>query len=240
MSHSKSLTVLGGALLLSYSLATLAAPTANNRVYEPGEGPFDQSYANWTTRWLQHMLSIPADINPIADETGADCGIGQSGKVWYLAGNFFDPTPTHRRCSVPEGTSLLLSLDNVWFVITQTDIDNNHGVPPTIAYITAVVRDVVDTIFTQNLRLTIDGLPVTGLARYRFSTGPFAFWNPDAARSISGATSFQGTNYPAVGEGYYVMLKPLSVGHHHVVMAVDDGPGLVMNVSYDLTIVKSR
>ena len=48
--------------------------------------PFGVTYGEWTARWWEFMVSIPAPNNPILDTTGADCGIAQAGPVWFLEG----------------------------------------------------------------------------------------------------------------------------------------------------------
>ncbi len=58
----------------------------------------------WSARWWQWALGIPAPINPVSDLTGANCGVGQQGPVWFLAGTGFlspPPGPVTRDCQVP-------------------------------------------------------------------------------------------------------------------------------------------
>ena len=47
---------------------------------------FDSTYSQWTSKWWQWAYSVPADVNPITDTTGKNCGQGQKGPVWFLAG----------------------------------------------------------------------------------------------------------------------------------------------------------
>jgi len=42
-----------------------------------------------SAEWVQWALSIPTDVNPLTDETGEDCMVGQNGSIWFLAGTFF-------------------------------------------------------------------------------------------------------------------------------------------------------
>ena len=48
--------------------------------------PDGNSYAQWTEKWWQWVLSIPEDKNPLNDQTGKNCSTAQSGNVWFLAG----------------------------------------------------------------------------------------------------------------------------------------------------------
>ena len=60
---------------------------------------------NLTAQWWQWVLSIPVFENPLLDQTGEKCVVGQRGPVWFLAGNFGGGETT-RSCSVPEGNLL--------------------------------------------------------------------------------------------------------------------------------------
>ncbi len=64
-----------------------------------------------TAQWQQWALSLPNDVNPLVDTTGALCGVGQRGPVWFLAGTFFGGTVI-RTCTVPEGTTLFFPVIN--------------------------------------------------------------------------------------------------------------------------------
>src|ERR1700736_6805150 len=57
-----------------------------------------------TAKWWQWAFSIPTAQNPIADQNGRSCMIGQRGSFWFLAGNFGGTTT--RTCAVPAGPTL--------------------------------------------------------------------------------------------------------------------------------------
>lgn len=73
-------------LLLVGGGADALAATAKPRVLPPRSRPFGLTYAQWSEKWWQWALSIPADENPLLDPTGENCGTGQSRRVWFLAG----------------------------------------------------------------------------------------------------------------------------------------------------------
>jgi hypothetical protein len=64
-----------------------------------------------TAQWWQWALSIPTVVNPLEDTTGANCMVGQSDPVWFLAG-FFNGSAATRSCSVPEGAALFFPVIN--------------------------------------------------------------------------------------------------------------------------------
>ena len=50
--------------------------------------PYGKSYGEWAAAWWQWAYSIPAAQNPITDTTGEFSDVGQSGPVFFLAGNY--------------------------------------------------------------------------------------------------------------------------------------------------------
>src|SRR5262249_55520548 len=85
----------------------------NAGVLPPNSNPFGITYGEWSAAWWQWLLAIPAPVNPNLDLTGANCGQGQSGQVWFLAGNF-GGTST-RTCTMPAGRALLVPILNAVF-----------------------------------------------------------------------------------------------------------------------------
>jgi hypothetical protein len=63
-------------------------------------------------QFVQWQLSLPDDVNPVRDETGALCMVGQQGPVWFLVGLFLGGSPVTRSCTVPEGTTLFFPIIN--------------------------------------------------------------------------------------------------------------------------------
>src|SRR2546430_5217700 len=66
----------------------------NPGVVPPDSNEFGNSYGEWSARWWQWLLSIPNSTNPNLDTTGANCAVGQTGQVWFLAGTFGGPAVT--------------------------------------------------------------------------------------------------------------------------------------------------
>ena len=103
-------TPASAALLLGLCMALIAiavpspnpalADDPNPGILPPNSKPHGNSYAEWSARWWQWLVSIPAATNPNLDATGANCDKGQSGSVWSLAGTFGDKAYT-RSCTIP-------------------------------------------------------------------------------------------------------------------------------------------
>lgn len=60
--------------------------------------------------WWQWALSFPAAVNPILDNTGQRCTLGQRGPLWFLAGNTGGRTV--RDCALPARARALIPVHN--------------------------------------------------------------------------------------------------------------------------------
>jgi hypothetical protein len=162
------------------------------------------SYADWSAEWWQWNLEHPVDGHPSIDDEAYNVASGQSGKVWFLATPIefgtATPTPVTRPITISAGTALFVGMFN-------SEWSSNEGF--------ATEEEQREFANWQgdhvvNLACTLDGQPVQNLGNYRFESDQFTFTAPDPW-IFSPAPSGEGT---AVADGYYVFLKPLSVGVH--------------------------
>jgi hypothetical protein len=177
--------------------------TGGAGVLPPGSHAFGHSYAEWSARWWQWGLSLPAAGHPFFG-CPADCAAGQSGQVWFLAGG----PQTECSCTVPRGTALFFPLFDAECSTLETD-PLFHG--DTEAQQRACARFWADHIVPSSLFCEIDGVPVVDPARFRFSSPQFAFTAPTPW--IFGDVGGAGTS---VGDGYYILLRPLPAGRHTI------------------------
>ena len=47
---------------------------------------YGATYGEWSARWWQWLLSIPAAVNPNLAQGEVDASLGQFDDVWFLAG----------------------------------------------------------------------------------------------------------------------------------------------------------
>lgn len=209
------------ALLLSALVLLLAAvpaqadsPNLNPGILPPNSTPHDLTYGDWTARWWQWVLSIPADRNPLTDATGEFCDEGQSGPVWFLAGTF--ETSAERSCTMPQGKHIFIPVFNWIFGSGVFDCDPTvPGVECDVEALQAAAA--ANTEAAEILEVTIDGKAVQNVSAYRaFSPEPFPITYPD--NSVTGVPA--GTYYPQVSDGYWLMLKPLKKGEHTITIHV--------------------
>lgn len=209
---------IGAALMLTQLTATA------------GPGDVDKSGAAW---W-QWVSSIPVDVNPLLDTSGADCMVGQSGGVWYLAGVSGTGTVT-RNCTVPTGIAFFVPVFN----FVNIDTPNVCGQGPdriSVADLRAAIAPFVDG--ATNLSLTVDNAKVNNLRRIK--SGVFAITFPednifDVPCSFAGGLP-AGVYSPAVDDGYYGQVNALSPGLHVLHIHAESAFG-ILDVTYNMNVV---
>jgi hypothetical protein len=191
--------------------------------------------AGTTAQWWQSALSMPTGVNPLLDTTGQYCMLGQRDPMWFLAGNAFG-VATARTCTVPAGETLFFPvINNVVFNspgICQSDVSYS------VDELRAMIAPFIDS--ATNIYAKVDGKTVKGLARIKSDV--FATTLPadnlfNAPCSSAGlGTIPPGVYSPSVDDGYYVLLKPLSIGKH-VLHIHAESQGFVLDVTYNLVVI---
>jgi hypothetical protein len=158
-----------------------------------------KTYAQWSAAWWQWALGTPKVNNPLIDPTGKFAGEGQSGPVWFLAGNFGGKTT--RSCILPAGKALFFP------VVNKAELG-----PPGAAdekAMRAMAKGFVDS--ARNLEVTVDGKPIKNLMQYRVQSGLFLFNGPKPEEAVN---PFWSGKQMMVSDGYWILLKPLAPGEH--------------------------
>jgi hypothetical protein len=163
-------------------------------VLPPGTGLGGQSPEQLSIRWWQWAMSVPGDSSPVNDPTGARCGAGQDGDVWFLAGGF-RAEKIRRTCEVPAGKSL-------FFPIMQRG-DRSRSCEQ------AKSAALLPSVATLELFAEIDGVPVTFPKRYRVTTRECF----DVYAKVSPMLG-QAQPHPSASDGFWLAVAPLSKGKH--------------------------
>jgi hypothetical protein len=218
----------------------------NPGIAPPNAKPFGKTYGEWAAAWWLWAVGIPADYNPILDETGEFCDQGQSGPVWFLAGNFGGET--ERTCEVPAGKALFFpilnslwwapdDLDDAAFVAAFLGLDPDELTDDELIRLIARFRVGPD----PELTLTIDGVAARNLNRYYVESPGFRILDTDLIDDL-GAEISQPNR--AVTAGYYVMLAPLPAGEHTIRFTAQyDNPifgEFALDVTYHLTVAPGK
>jgi hypothetical protein len=198
-------------IMISMSQITLA-DTINPGVYSIDSKPYGIPYADWTAKWWQRLVSIPNPSNPINDITGKNCGVGQSGPVWFLAGSTpgyiyrIEGPANHtaeRSCTIPAGKAILFPVIN-----SQC---NFLEYPSKIPFSTIADCAKVNINRTSEMQTTIDGLKLQQLLKYRVYPFPINVTLP--SNNILGVKP---GNTTMASYGFWLFLQPLDIGKHEL------------------------
>ncbi len=201
-----------------------------------GESAEGNALKNLAAEWWQWAFSIPTSENPTLDPTGEKCFVGQRGSTWFLAGSF-GGGPVTRTCQVPAGARIFFPAANSVFFDTPGVCGQGPEHIP-VAEMRAGNAELVDGLI--DVSAEVDGEPVEGLHRVRSRVFEVAlpeenFFDEPCA-DTGGFPA--GIYSPAVDDGYYVLLKPLAVGHHTLHFHAENPElGFVIDTTYDLTVV---
>src|SRR5687768_10479356 len=88
-------------------------------LYDADSKPFGRTYAEWTARWWQWVLSIAKSENPLVDENGKNYANNQSGPVWFLIGTL--KGHADRSCIIPADKAILFPVINVEASVAEGD-----------------------------------------------------------------------------------------------------------------------
>jgi hypothetical protein len=226
------------ALLLAVP-AQRARAGANPRVLPPQSDSFGKTYGAWSAAWWQYVELQPASSNPLVDPTGAGCGVDQSGPVFFLVGTNGSGLATRDGCTVPTGKALFFPLINTFDVHVPGDgLDTPQLVWDDL--------HVTNGFSILALHATIDNVPVIDLnpatTPYRACAGPVAGCAPPFSLNFPADNFFgipAGTYAPAVADGVYLMIAPLSPGRHTVTFGGTGfgfGSQFVQDITYHLTV----
>ena len=115
----------------------------------------------------------PGPVNPVLDETGANCNVGQTGRVWFSASTI-DLTTT-RSCTISEKQAVLV------FAVGNECSDIEP--PPFFGDNEAELANARPRDSTSSGRappsVTVDGVAVSNITGYRKQTPVFGYTLPD-------------------------------------------------------------
>src|SRR4051794_15121489 len=192
----------GGAPTAPAGGVALVRAAARPRVIPPERGRIaGRTYGGWSAVWWREAFAIPAGQNPLTESGPANCGLGD-GRVRFLFGTFTTTEQpsgkvvgiAHRRCVVPAGALLFLPSIN-------GECSTAEGTAGTAAALRACAKGQEDAVDPSNLRLTVDGVPLT---THRAASPIFTFRLP--RHSVIGKPAQRAR---ASADGYWAMLAPL-------------------------------
>jgi hypothetical protein len=199
------LTALAALALMAFG-GTVATAADPNSIVVPAQ---EQNYGQLGANWWKWALSIPYQQNPQFDQTGASCGLGQNGGVWFLAG-----TPggsVTRSCTIPAGKTIFFPIVNI-----NNDYpcpDPNFQPAPGQSLHDFLTDGAVFVInHAHNLNADLDGVDIPIVASYRGTSNMYSFTGDPSLTVFDPCIT--GSQQKAVSDGYWLLLAPLSPGTH--------------------------
>jgi hypothetical protein len=196
------------------------------------------TYGEWSAAWWQYVFSLPSASNPLFDQTGADCQVGQHGPVFYLVGVINVSETAHRsECTVPAGKTLFFPiLNNECSTVEPPPFFGSDR--PSLAACNHFFMDNA-----RDLAVEIDGVAVHQLEQYNVCPKadllceqvPIISFNLPS-NNVLGVPAGSGLS---LGSGYYLLVAPLQAGSHSIHFhGTVPNANFTLDITYDPLVVK--
>jgi hypothetical protein len=245
-------SVRARAAVVLCGLAVLCAPSAASATSRPVViPPFGKVYNGLAVAWWQYAVSRPAATNPLRDTTGEHCADGQSGPVFFLVGTQ-GSDPVERTCTVRGLRALFLPIINAVDVHTPAgDFPDENFTPELVYQEFLALTNGSGDLSASGLHASVDGREIANLnppnTPYRACALPvrgcfpaaFSFTLP-ADNVFDFAHEPAGRYFPALQDGYYLLLAPLAPGRHTIRFGGDAffNGDFSQDITYHLNIVR--
>ena len=239
MRRYSGLTLRIVAIVIVLLAAGRASPPGSAQEATPGTAgvvlPADAEVAGldlaaWNARSWQWFFSLPAAVNPLLDTTGANCGYGQSGPVFFLTNA---EGSVERACVVPLGVHIFVPLVGSECSTIEPPPFFGRDEAELRRCATAAVDTAESALDMSAMRLTVDGQTVADFSTYRALTPRFTLWLPED--NLLGSVSQVADS---VADGYQIMLSPLPAGEHRLEIVLPGAPSQPpITIAYTLTVV---
>jgi hypothetical protein len=210
--------------------ATPGAKIVSSAIFAPNANMHGHSYNEWSEAWVKWVYTLNCTL--LNSETGTAASTALSPNVYMMTCPCFG---SNQVITVPAGKALLFPVAWTFYDYPCSDDPAFAPAPGETVehFLTEGARSAVDNFNTIVIQL--DGVTITDLMDYRTAayfnfTGNSAFascWDP----------CITGTSQPGASDGYWYMLKPLSVGTHTIsTSAIYDGYGPTEIATYTITV----
>jgi hypothetical protein len=207
--------------LLVGAPTTASAQTAGFTIIQPQDSAAQtgKTYGAWSAAWWQYVLSksVNDPNNPLLDATGKGCGASQpdSRPVLFLVGVAGSGTATRDECTVTAGRVLFFPLVNFVDIHVAGDgLDTPELLRQDLLSLIGPITE---------LHASVDGVSVSNLTPKTTPYRACAGGDPTCAAAFSVTLPGQnlfgapaGEYAPAVSDGFYLMITPLSSGTHTI------------------------
>jgi hypothetical protein len=224
-------------------LLAIAASSPAAEVLPPSSLPYGYSFEEWSAKYWHWTLGL--STNKVESAGWSGVCTGPASRVWFL--NAVDIPATGgitmktNKVTIPAETPLFFTILSVYEDNTACPVSDFTSLTGAELAAEAVGQWSVVTVTS----CTIDGVAVAGLdnpitTAYDVVSPPFSYTTAEKDNVLAG---FFGepcipgglTVYPAVADGVYLMVSPLSCGKHTIHYIGIAGPASAPYVEEDIT-----
>ena len=209
---------------------------------------YGKTLQEWSALWWKWIWSFPVNDNPDRDldpnKTGDKTKFGDVGPVFFLGGWLGEPPsgPISRTVKIPANKYIFFGIEtasNENVARGCTDPGKKCAKRVTIDELYAELDPLIRSYVTS-LHASIDGIPVPNLWQHREISPVFSYvlqLTDNLYEIVNGVTTPDaiGTIFPVVADGYYLMLRPLSIGRHTINFGGTLN-GSSIDVTYEVTV----
>jgi hypothetical protein len=189
------------AIVIREKQRLLLKESSEVKIYHREDMPRGRSWEEWVELWWRWYYSKPQNISPIVDTTGEHCREGQiHDGIWFLSGTLGGKE--ERTCEVPSGRAILFPILNDLISFAT------HPQLKSEAELCAYAKADLDK--TKFLYTKVDGIELKNLETCRVQSALFNISLPSDYHNEDPVSTL------AASDGYWVFLKPLTVGEHTI------------------------
>ncbi len=211
--------LIGGLFSNTVFLGMSSASGSNgSNIFLPGSKPFGLSYSDHIMNYWKWLLFIDKNINPVNDQKGDKCAIGQldvNSSVFYLVstpgGKSF--STAERVCKIPHERGLFIP-------VTQVEISYNES-PGSKSDQDLINEAKADQDGVTSMSLNIDGIEYEFADLNKFRTQTPAFdvvfgSDPSFGQKAGPLYGVEAGPSRTAADGRYIITEPLTQGNHTI------------------------
>lgn len=212
-------------------VVTPPAQVEDARIYKHAENPLGQSVKQWAEAYSKFNLSRTCQEDTTLSASTIP---GQNQQMVFLIGNI--KTQGSANITIQQGQSIFVPIAVTEYP-TPTCLNWTYQIEAgqdASTFLSNATSNILDGIQNQLLRL--DGTEVVNVKSYRYQTPMYSLTPNQDLLHCSGC--FPGGELQMMTGGYFVVIKPLSVGTHKIELYAKDAVyNLEFISTYNITVI---
>ena len=197
----------------------------NPALFPPQSHPFGFAMDTWAESWWRWELSIPSAENPLFS-ANFDCSTHQDGPVFFIPPVAVGSQNLVRSCTVEHGKALAFSLSTVLNDYPCPD-PTFQPAPGQSLFDFLLAGAMAGNADVAEIDVTLDGEPLKDILAYHFQSKDLMFFKGDLSLQSTLDSCLTGGVQPAAVDAFFILVKPLSPGHHTITRRVVTTTGRV-------------